>query len=135
MKKVTVIVAVFAWVVALGAMGMASAATAHCAGHNDASFDKLEGQGTFTIHGVVVTVDGDTVSFEDELGNPVEVVFCVKAGTGESGELTGSSFSVSWLNGGGQTPDISYVVVYELFCDPYSCGGGSDPSSEEIFPE
>jgi hypothetical protein len=38
--------------------------------------------------------------------------FCVKASTGNSGLQTGSSYTVEWTNNGGQTPDISYVVVY-----------------------
>jgi hypothetical protein len=49
--------------------------------------------------------------------------FCVKAGTDNSGLETGSSFTVDWLNNGGQTPDISYVVVY-------GSGEGEEPPGE-----
>jgi len=85
---------------------------AHCADHNDEAFTKVDGQGVFTVDGLVVTVDGPNVSFTDEAGDPIVVDFCVKAADGNSGVVTGSSFTVNWLNNGGQTPDISYVVVY-----------------------
>lgn len=124
MRKGVLLVSVFATIMALGAVGTASAATDHCSGHDDSAFNTFEGDGVFSIDGLVVTVSGSTVSFADENGDPVDVTFCVKASTGQSGEMTGSSFTVTWLNRGGQTPAISYVVVYGFeVCDPYyGCG-------------
>jgi hypothetical protein len=114
-------------IMALGAVGATAAPPSHCDGHSDEGVTKVEGQGTFDLGGLVVTVDGPTVTFTDGAGNPVVVSFCVKAAVGNSGVRVGSSFTVDWLNGGGQTPDISYVVVYE------GDGGGGDPC--EVDPE
>ena len=53
--------------------------------------------------------------------------FCVKAGTGASGKLTsdGNEWTVDWLNRGGQTPAISYYVIYSEPGDP----GNGDPGN------
>ena len=63
-------------------------------------------------------------SFGKSLTLPAGTRFCVKAGTKASGILTsdGSPYTVTWMNGGGQTPNISYYVVYGSVCvpDPYS---------------
>ncbi|MGQ0668470.1 MAG: hypothetical protein ACT4PO_02155 [Actinomycetota bacterium] len=122
MKKTFVALTVLAITGALGAVGVSAApAVSHCDGHNDASVTKVEGQGVFDIGGLVVTVDGPTVTFTDGAGNPVDVLFCVKAALGNSGLEFGSSFTVDLPNDGGQIPDISYVVVYGD-----TGGGGGD---------
>jgi len=54
-----------------------------------------------------INVKGATVEF----ANPK--TFCVKAGTKNSGIITGKKFTVNWTNNGGQVPDISYVVIYD----------------------
>jgi hypothetical protein len=63
-------------------------------------------------------------SFGKTLTLPAGTQFCVKAGTQASGILVsnGSPYTVTWLNGGGQTPGISYYVVYGQQCypDPYT---------------
>ena len=107
----------------------ASAATTHCPDHTTET--KFEGAGTFQVDGITVTVMGRTVTFTDANGDPVVVEFCVKAGPSDSGVQTGSSFTVNWLNNGGNRPAISYVVFYgaeEPPCDPYAdpyCNGGA----------
>jgi hypothetical protein len=98
--------------------GTASAKTAHCDGHTVAP--KVEGEGTFVVGDIVVTVDGPTVTFTDAYGDPVIVDYCIKAST-RVGSGTGSEATVWWLNGGGQTPDISYVVVYGVDDDHEGC--------------
>jgi len=62
--------------------------------------------------GVTVTIDGKTVTFSQE------VEFCVKAADGNSGVLTGASYTVDFLNNGNQFPDISHVVVYRVIPTP-----------------
>jgi hypothetical protein len=62
-------------------------------------------------------------SFGKTLTLPAGTEFCVKAGTGASGILVsdGSPYTVTWTTNGGQTPNISYYVVYgECTPDPYS---------------
>lgn len=51
-------------------------------------------------------IHGPTVTFSQPM------IFCVKAGEKNSGIITGSTFTVTWLTDGGQTPDISHVVTY-----------------------
>jgi hypothetical protein len=65
--------------------------------------------------------------FGKTLTLPAGTQFCVKAGTQASGILTsdGSPYTVTWTNGGGQTPGISYYVVYGS-CEP-------DPYSGECY--
>jgi hypothetical protein len=121
-RRTLLLLAVVASVFALNT-ALAQSAVAHCEGHNDGSATKVEGQGVFFVGDVVVSVDGPSVSFTDAAGNPVVMQFCVKAGTDNSGLETGSSFTVDWLNDGGQTPDISYVVVY-------GSGEGEEPPGE-----
>lgn len=126
MRKAIAVSGVLVWVLALGAVGAwAAPPVSHCDGHNDGTVTKVEGQGVFDVGGLVVTVDGPTVTFTDGAGTTVDVSFCVKAALGNSGVVVGSSFTVNWLNNGGQTPDISYVVVYgdggEECPDPESC--------------
>lgn len=78
--------------------------------------------GSFDVDGTMVwyEISGPDVWFfaDEDMTEPLEVTFCVKAGTDNSGELTGDSFTVDWLNNGGQTPDISYLVVYEVPTPP-----------------
>lgn len=60
-----------------------------------------------------VIIDGKTVTF------PQEVTFCVKAGSlANSGILTGTSYTVDFLNDGGQIPNISHVVIYSYSNTP-----------------
>jgi hypothetical protein len=111
MKRGIVVFAAIA-IVATGAVSVTAAPPVmmHCAGHETA--DKVEGEGTFVVGDVTITVDGPTVYFTDAVGNPVVVEFCVKAAGSNSGVQTGSSFTVDWVNKGGNTPDISYVVLF-----------------------
>lgn len=114
MKRALLVMAVVVATVGL-VPGTASAKTAHCEGHTVSP--KVEGEGTFNVDGVVVTVDGPTVTFTDAYGDPVVVDYCIKASTGV-GSGTGSQATVWWLNNGGQKPDISYVVVYGVDEEP-----------------
>lgn len=88
----------------------------HCPDHNSASVIKIEGEGTFVVDGVTAVVSGATVTFNSD------VEFCVKASTQNSGVLIGTDFTVNWLTRGGQTPGISYVVIYGIcpgsVCEP-----------------
>jgi hypothetical protein len=119
MRRVAVLVSALA--LGLVWAGPALAQAEHCPGEPGGNDFKAEGSTTFVIDGqeVNVNISGDTVTFTDENGDPISVSFCIKAGEGSSGVLTGSSGSVTWDNGGGQTPDISYVVVFEV------SGGGA----------
>lgn len=60
--------------------------------------------------------DGKSVEFfADEAGTErLTVRFCLKAADRAGGEEVGHEGHVSWMNGGGQIPQISYVVVYEV---------------------
>lgn len=62
-------------------------------------------------------------NFGSSLTLPAGTVFCVKAGTGASGIVVsdGSTWTVDWLNDGGQTPAISYYIIYDE-----GSGGGED---------
>jgi hypothetical protein len=117
MRRFAVVLSAMA-ALALVWTGTALAQAEHCPGEPGGNEFKAEGQGstTFVIDGqeVNVNVSGDTVTFTDENGDPISVSFCIKAGEGSSGVLTGSSGSVTWDNGGGQTPAISYVVVFDV---------------------
>ena len=102
-----------------GSLVVAAEEDMMCYGHNDPAIAliKFEGPGTFYYEGVVVVVSGATVTFSQ----PVR--FCVKAGTSNSGEQTGTSYTVDFENTGGQFPDISHVVIYEIldfgqWCSP-----------------
>lgn len=132
MKRVLVGVAVLATVFAMGAVGVsADMPTFHCVGNGDESFTKVEGQGVFEVDGIVVTVDGSTVTFTDADGNPVVVDLCVKAAGSNSGIVTGSSFTVDWTNEGGNVPDISYVVLFGSGeCEFESCEPTEEPPSD-----
>lgn len=75
------------------------------------------------------------VEVSDDFGStltlPEGTVFCVKAATGASGLLVsdGTPYEVTWLNGGGNTPDISYYVIYET---PDDGGPDEDGPGEDI---
>lgn len=69
---------------------------------------KYEGEGNFQYDGITGTVSGPTVTFSQVVN------FCVKASTQASGILSGDNFTVDWLNPGGEVPDISYIVIYEM---------------------
>lgn len=94
----------------------------HCDDHKghpgkaEASGEPASADKTVTIDGVDVrvVVDGTTVSFYDADGDPIVVTFCVKASTESSGLQQGSSYTVDFVNPGGNNPDISYVVVYSV---------------------
>lgn len=86
----------------------------HCTDHNAASVTKVQSNKTITVDGktIKVVISGPTVNFYDSSNNPISMSFCLKASTKNSGKLTGSTGTVNFVNGGGQTPDISYVAVY-----------------------
>ena len=88
-------------------------ATAHCPDHNGHP-GKVEGGG---LNGVVL---------------PAGTVFCVKAGTGASGHQTSDGTTpllgyITWTNRGGQTPDVSYYIVYSTPQEP-----PEDPDDPEV---
>lgn len=91
---------------ALSPAGRAGASTDHCPDYQS--------------HPGKVEVGDD---FGSSLTLPAGTVFCVKAGTGNSGLVVsdGSTWTVDWLNNGGETPAISYYIVYEA-----GDGGGGD---------
>jgi hypothetical protein len=64
---------------------------------------------------VTVTIDGDTVTFSSDEYTLEDVEFCIKGGTNNTGPLSGLMGDTETIpNRGGQTPDISYVVVYSV---------------------
>ena len=88
--------------------------------------------GQFTIDGVtvyyVVSADGKTISFfsDEEHEDPISVEFCVKGGSADnSGVRTGSTYTVDFLNSGGQTPAISNFVVYGVPLTPTTAAAAS----------
>ncbi len=66
-----------------------------------------------TVDGVevTVTIEGDTVTFTDQNGDPIEVEFCFKAGTDVTDDQSGSEGSAG-------DKDISNVVVFALVVTP-----------------
>jgi hypothetical protein len=94
----------------------------HCPDHEghpgkvQASGDPAAADQTIVVDGqdVQVVIEGKTVEFFDENGDPIVVEFCIKAADLAGGKETGSSGTVDWVNHGGQIPDISYVVVYKV---------------------
>ena len=65
--------------------------------------------------------------------------FCVKASTGNSGVITADGVKtvqdyVTWLNSGGQTPGVSYFVVYTEPEEPEVCPEGTDHEGESVTP-
>lgn len=80
---------------------------------DEASGTKIEGaSGSYTIDGVTITWGSSQVSVTGG-----SVTFCVKAATENSGEITindGETWTVDWLNDGGQVPDISHIVIYSV---------------------
>lgn len=77
--------------------------------------------GSFVIDGTTVyyevSEDGKTISFfsDEDMTQPLEVEFCVKGGSlANSGVKIASSYTVDFLNDGGQTPAISNFVVYSV---------------------
>lgn len=95
----------------------------HCPDHQDAPKDEdpeAGGVSSLDVDGTTVWLhysdDLETVEFyaDEEGTEPLAVDFCVKAANRNSGEHTGTSFTVDWTTGGGQTPEISYVVVYAI---------------------
>ncbi len=105
----------------------------HCPDH-EGHPNKVENPDSGSVHNV--TVDNTTVwlhfsddlesveFFADENGTiPIAVEFCIKAGDKAGGKETGIEGHVSWENNGGQTPGISYVIVYRIIDDE----NGSEP--------
>lgn len=99
----------------------------HCPDHQGHP-NKVDNPGANSTHNV--TVDNVTVwlSFNETLHSveffadenltvPIAVEFCIKAGDRAGGKETGIEGHVSWKNQGGQTPEISYVVVYKIIDD------------------
>jgi hypothetical protein len=110
----------------------------HCSGYT--TNEKYEvprsgsGSTTVTVGGVAVTitVNGDTVAFTDSDGDPLVVNYCLKASTGNTGQQSGSGGDTDDIpNNGGQTPGISYVVVYSV---PGPTTPASSPTSPETSP-
>ncbi len=74
----------------------------------------------------------------DDVVLPAGTEFCVKASTQNSSYLTADGTStlldyVTWLNNGGQTPSVSYYVVYRE-CEGYGCEPPCDPYREICEP-
>ncbi len=84
---------------------------------DEASGLKIEtDSGSQTIDGVTVTWGNSQVSVSGG-----SVTFCVKAATSNSGKITlndGETWTVDWLNDGGQTPAISHIVIYGVVPPP-----------------
>lgn len=65
----------------------------------------------------------------DDVVLPAGTVFCIKAGNGNTGELVADGqmtlFEIleyeGFVNSGGQTPSVSYYVVYDEYCSGYYC--------------
>jgi hypothetical protein len=119
MKKLLVVLAAAFATVAFYATPAFAAEEGNCP-HGDASFGS---SGTWDPDGVpdsgdevTVTIASPNVTFSES------VTFCVKAGNFHSGVMTGSSFTVTWLNNGGQVPGISHD---ELYIQP----GGTDTTT------
>ncbi|MCC5949958.1 MAG: hypothetical protein JJT89_16010 [Nitriliruptoraceae bacterium] len=95
----------------------------HCDEHSSSQHTKVEssdGTSEVLVDGqlVTVTIDGEKVAFTDAAGDPIDVRFCVKGSTDQSGALQGSGYDttdpdVGLTNPGGNPPDISYVVIYD----------------------
>ena len=88
--------------------------------------------GQFTIDDVdvyyAVSADGKTISFFSDADHedPISVEFCVKGGSADnSGVRTGSTYTVDFLNSGGQTPAISNFVVYGIDVTPTTAAAAS----------
>jgi hypothetical protein len=105
---------------AAGADG-GSTPSRHCADHTKAT--KVEGSGTVWVRDtttgqlieVQVTVDGSEVVFTSPDHELTDASFCLKGGPASTGPLGGTSGDTSSIpNGGGQVPDISYVVLYSV---------------------
>jgi hypothetical protein len=87
---------------------------------------------------VTVTVDGKTVTFSSDDHELEDVEFCIKGGPNNTGPLSGLTGNTDTIpNRGGQTPDISYVVVYSVTTvdqQVVECGEGLSVSGGfEIF--
>jgi protocatechuate 3,4-dioxygenase beta subunit len=126
-RNISVLATIVLLLGALTTMGMAHDRGAargqpdgqHCPEHQEnpkveAEGDPAQADETVTVDGeeVRVVIDGSEVEFFDAQGDPMTVEFCMKAATQNSGRQVGDSGEVDWENRGGQTPDISYVVVY-----------------------
>lgn len=94
--------AVLGLTLAVASAGVSSAqATDHCPEHNNPVHTKVEYPSEPEV---------TTVTF------PAGTQFCVKAATSTSGIITsdGNPWTVNWTNRGGNTPGISYHVVYNF---------------------
>lgn len=105
----------------------------HCPDHRDnpkveAQGDPAQADETITVDGqeVRVVIDGSEVEFFDENDQPLTVEFCIKAGDDHGGIEEGHRGEVTWTSSGGQTPDISYVVVYAVVDEPAEPCPGAD---------
>ena len=111
MRKSLTFLAVLACVVGLMAApaGAAPPPNLHC-----------PGGWLYNVEAVSSELDGVVLPAGTEL--------CVKAGTQNSSFVTADGTTplsdyVTWLTGGGQTPSVSYYVVYKE-CDYYCDTGG-----------
>lgn len=112
------IVAILALVLVACLIGtqQVSAVTEHCPDHEvTLKIEVGTSPSSGSMYELDYVIDGPTVTFEQV------VTFCVKAGPYAGEKITGTTFTVDWLNKGDQTPNISYVVVYSI--------EGGNPSS------
>jgi hypothetical protein len=87
---------------------------------------------------VTVTVDGGTVTFSVDGYELEYATFCLKGGPNQTGPLSGTTGNTDSIpNGGGNAPDISYVVLHGVTSvddDVVECGQGLSVSGGfEIF--
>lgn len=75
----------------------------------------VEDTRTGDVIDVTVTIDRKTVTFSSDDFELEDVEFCLKGGPNNTGPLSGLTGNTDTIpNRGGQTPDISYVVVYSV---------------------
>ncbi len=110
-------------VVLVGFAPTASAKVEHCPdGGEKYEVSGSGGTTTMTVDGrtVEVVVSGANVTFYGADDKPLNVEYCLKAGTDNTGKENGTSGDTSSIpNNGGQTPAISYVKVYKVNTPPY----------------
>ena len=110
-------------VVLVGFAPTASAKVEHCPdGGEKYEVSGSGGTTTMTIDGrtVKVVVSGANVTFTGADDKPLNVEYCLKAGTDNTGKQSGTSGDTTSIpNNGGQTPAISYVKVYKVNTPPY----------------
>jgi len=92
----------------------------HCPDYNTAPGKVEAGKlpATLTLDNAEIKIslgsDKKFVSFMNDANEPLSVEYCIKASEGASGKQTGTEGNVTWETNGGQTPEISYVIVYGI---------------------